>query len=120
MSRLSPREMAEALNALSRHQELNATQSRALERAIVRLAAEEGRRKLRRWTPREIDAVKAIIRPDAGPGRPRGDRGDVARVARILSRTPEAVVQCMKRMRADARGTSRKREYQLNLELRAG
>lgn len=119
MSRLGPREVFDALNALSRHQVLNPTQSRALESALARIASEEGRRKLRRWSPSEIEAVKAIIRPDAGPGRPLGDPGEVAQVARVLDRTPEAVTQCMKRLRAITRGKARAREYQLNLELRA-
>ena len=122
MSRLGHREIYDTLNALSRHQVLSPVQSRALEGAMAKIRAEEGvgRTSWRRWKPKEIDAVMAVMRIDAGPGRPREGAEIVPQLARVLDRTPEAVTQCMKRLRAIARGKARPREYQLDLELRSG
>lgn len=124
MSRLSPREMVEALDALSRVQALSPTQSAALARALAKARAEEGGEsaRCRRWTLAEMDAVRTAMKPGARRGRPRCGEEIVARLAASLGRTPEAVRQCMKRLRDENRYGPRRRADgdQYRLELSEG
>jgi hypothetical protein len=124
VSRLSPREMIEALDALSRVQALSPAQSSALERALAKARAGDGARppQRRRWTPAELDVVRAAMKPNARRGRPKIGEEFVPQLARVLDRTPEAVVQCMKRLREENRNGPRCRADgdQYRLELSEG
>lgn len=112
---MTPRQIFQTLDAISRTRALSEVESRQLERAMAALdRGSVGRRTpARPWEDHELEAVRLALRP-AKRGRPRlGEESMAPALALALGRSTDAVEACMHRLRREDQG-------QLTLELRGG